>query len=189
MINKNTLFPRRQFLSVLPVFTLGSHLWISNRHPDIQEKRTRTFGQPFSPDEKIIIEKSVMAKDIDNFAGKGYSCAESILFVSLRYLDKPEEWGNAAAAFGGGLGKGDLCGLLTGSMMAIGIAGGKMYENRLIMKKEVRDASNTFWNWWESWAPIHCQDLRNEYEGSEAYLRMCKRVAVKLEQFMGPEVQ
>lgn len=189
MEKKNTqTIPRRHFLSTFPCLVLSKTLTADQAHSLTQEKRTRKFGQPFTSEETELIEKSVLAKDIENYAGKGYSCAESMFIVSLRFLEKPEECVHAAAAYGGGLGKGDLCGLLTGGMMGIGIAGGKMHENRLQMKKTVRDLSNEFWAWWESWAPIHCRDLRKEYEGKEEYLRMCKRVSVKMEELIKPAI-
>jgi hypothetical protein len=125
-----------------------------------------------------------MAKDIENYAGKGYSCAESIYVVSLNALDRPEEWLHAAAVFGGGLGKRDLCGLLTGGMMAIGVAGGKLHPNRKDAKDWAREASSSYWDWWESMAPLHCRDLRTKYEGKDEYLRMCKRAAFKIEQLI-----
>lgn len=189
MDKKKTLPPtRRHFLRTFPCLVFGNTLTTKKRYLYIQEKRTRKLGQPLTDEEKELIQKSVLAKDIENYAGKGYSCAESMLIVSLRFLEKPEECVHAAAAYGGGLGKGDLCGLLTGGMMGIGIAGGKMHKNRLLMKKTVRDLSNEFWAWWESWAPIHCRDLRKEYEGREEYIRMCKRVSVKLEELIKPAI-
>ena len=179
---------RRHFLSTLPCLMLANTLTTDKKYFYLQEKRSRKLCQPFTAEEKELMQKSVLARDIENYAGKGYSCAESMLIVSLRFLEKPEECVHAAAAYGGGLGKGDLCGLLTGCMMVIGFAGGQMHQNRLQMKKTVRDLSNEFWAWWESWAPIHCRDLRKDYEGREEYLRMCKRVAVKLEELIKPAI-
>jgi len=93
----------------------------------------------------------------------------------------------AAAGFGGGMGRRDLCGLLTGGIMTIGFAGGKIHDNRDSMRGYVRAATGEYWSWWESRAPLHCRELRDQYNGTTEYLRMCKRVAVKLEDLIMSE--
>jgi hypothetical protein len=40
--------------------------------------------------------------------------------AALKYLKKPEEYLHSAAAFGGGMAHYDLCGFLTGGIIALG---------------------------------------------------------------------
>ena len=188
-MKKSRKLSRRRFIATFPCF-----LFIEkpiNRAAAFfnQNEQGPSLWEPFTSEEKEIIEHSGMAKDIENYAGKGYSCAESIYVVSLNAFDRPEEWLHAAAVFGGGLGKRDLCGLLTGGMMAIGVAGGKLHSDRKDAKDWAREASLSYWDWWESMAPLHCRDLRTKYEGKDEYLRMCKRAAFKIEQLIEQAIE
>jgi C_GCAxxG_C_C family probable redox protein len=186
MEKKMSDLSRRHFLGCVSYFLASGGLIRVTGSPQTKKVQTRKFWGEFSEEEQKMIDQSVLANDIENFAGKGYSCAESVLMVSLRYLGKPEEMVHAAAGFGGGLGQGDLCGLLTGGIMAIGISAGIIHEDREKLKEAVRKSSNEYWNWWKSWAPLHCAELRPLYSGREEYLRMGKRVAAKLEELIKP---
>lgn len=175
---------RRHFLSAIPCLAAGSALAVESLIPDQQQTPYIDVGGPFSEDEKAAIEKSAMAKDILNFAGQGYSCAESMFMVCLRKLGQDEKWVRAAAAYGGGIGKRDLCGLFTGGMMGIGVAAGEKHDDLQEMHALSREWSNAYWAWWENFGPVHCSDLSPMYEGREAYLRLCQRVAAGLEKII-----
>jgi C_GCAxxG_C_C family probable redox protein len=172
---------RRNFLRSLSGFAVSGGLWTMMTHVQDPEKQKRLFRDPFNPDELEAMKRSNMAWDLEKYTGKGYSCAESILMVSLCLLGKPKEWVRAAAAFGGGLGKGELCGFLTGGMMAIGIAAGMMNSELKTMHKLARERSNAYWDWWQQWGPVHCRDLRKQYQGNEEFLRFGHRAAMKVE--------
>lgn len=186
MGKKTATLSRRHFLGCVSCFLASGGLIKVTGSPRTKQVQTRKFWSEFSVEEQKIIDQSVLANDLENFAGKGYSCAESILMVSLRYLGKPEEMVNAAAGFGGGLGQRDLCGFLTGGIMAIGFSAGMKHEDRQKLKEAVRKSSNEYWNWWKSWAPLHCAELRPLYSGREEFLRMGKRAAAKVEELIKP---
>jgi hypothetical protein len=177
---------RRHFISTMPCLMIGGSL--TNAVPSfaIQTNKDRPLYTEFTLDEQRSVDNSIMARDIENYAGKGYSCAESTLIVSLRYLGKPEEWVDAAACFGGGLRHKDLCGLLTGGMMALGISAGMRHQQRDELKTGAQKLSNKYWDWWTARAPLHCSELRLQYNGIEEYTRMCKRVSLKLEELLKP---
>lgn len=177
---------RRHFIGSLSCLVLGVKTVKQTLVQGIEEKK---FGDPFDHKEKKVIEQSAMANDIKEIPGHGYSCAESIFLASLRAIGESEARVHSAAAFGGGMGRGDLCGLLTGGLMAIGVAGGKLYRDSKEMHEWVRDVSNIYWEWFETHGPVHCHNLTAQYEGREAYLRMCRRVAVKIESLIGPAIQ
>jgi C_GCAxxG_C_C family probable redox protein len=52
----------------------------------------------------------------------GFNCAEAVLRSLMRYYGFAEEFGAAASAYGGGVGrKGEMCGALNGALIALGI--------------------------------------------------------------------
>lgn len=182
-------FTRRHLLSTIPCLMIGGCMKNVTRSSSTKKQQTQTLYGEFTQEEQRAILDSVMARDIENYAGKGYSCAESALMVSLRYLGKPEEWVDAAACFGGGLRHKDLCGLLTGGMMALGVSAGMLHQQRDEIKTYAQELSNKYWNWWASRAPLHCAELSLQYSGREDFLRMCKRVSVKLQELLEPARQ
>jgi hypothetical protein len=147
------------------------------------------FWTEYTPQEQAAIEASSMAQDVTNFIGHGYGCAECSYMVGLRYLGEPEERLGAALAFSGGFGKGDLCGFLSGGMMAIGVAARKLHEDRKAMRDFAKPRIQELWDWWTSRGPLHCADLRELYQGDEAFLRMGQRTAAKVEELIAPARQ
>jgi hypothetical protein len=95
--------------------------------PFAQEGPKPGFNAPFTPEEAEKIAASPMAREIAALMGRGLSCAEMSLLAALRALALPESHLGAAGVFGGGVGKGDLCGFLTGSLMAFGLAASERY--------------------------------------------------------------
>jgi len=147
------------------------------------------FWASFTPEERQAVDASVMAHDLTNYAGHGYGCAECAYMVGLRYLGEPEERLSAAGVFSGGFSQGDLCGFLTGSMMTIGVAAGKLHKDRQAMREFSRPLAEAYWEWWESRGPLHCGDLRKLYAGNEEFLRMGQRAVTKLEELVAPARQ
>ena len=108
---------RRRFVSTISPLAVGC-LGIPTFGKRLIAQDKLGFWGEFTAAEQRVINSSVMAQDITNFAGHGYGCAECALMVGLRYLGEPEERLGAAAVFSGGFGKGDLCGFFTGSMVS-----------------------------------------------------------------------
>jgi hypothetical protein len=118
--------PRRKFLISAPIWTLGAYF--SGRILALGDlnQSPKNLPEELSPGDLKIVEKSVLAKDLPNYFGKGYSCAESMLMVGLRYLKKPEELVWIAAGFGGGMLHREICGFLSGGCMILGLAAGML---------------------------------------------------------------
>jgi hypothetical protein len=152
--------------------------------PFAQEGPKPGFNAPFTPEEAEKIAASPMAREIAALMGRGLSCAEMSLLAALRALALPESHLGAAGVFGGGVGKGDLCGFLTGSLMAFGLAASERYPDRTEMRRVARALSNEYWDWWLSRGDLHCASLRPTYEGSEEFLRMAQRTALKTEEIL-----
>jgi C_GCAxxG_C_C family probable redox protein len=180
---------RRQFLHSLSGLVIGSSILTTLVQTQDQVQQGQRFRDPFDSRELEQIQNSVMAGDITASMGQGFSCAELILRVSLRFLKKPEEYLHASAAFGGGLGQGDLCGFLTGGMMAIGFAAGMMESDLRALHSNARERGSEYWKWWQEWGPLHCSDLRQQYNGTEEFLRLGQRAAMKIESLIESAVR
>ncbi len=167
---------RRRFVSALPLTVLATPSPFL-----LQQSQGPGFIGPFTEEEASAVAASPMAREIADLNGKGYPCSEMILLAALRRFDLGENHLDAAAVFGGGFGKRDLCGLLTGGLMAIGFAAGKKYPDRQQVHQVGRTASNAYWDWWVSRGDLHCMGYGTAHESSEEFVRMCQRTAVKLE--------
>jgi len=139
-----------------------------------------------SEEELKLVEQSSMAKELKDYFHKGYSCAESLLMVSLRYLNKPEELVWAAAGYGGGLGHKDLCGFLTAGVMGIGFAAGSLKKDREEAKDWCSKKVKEYWKWWKENAPLHCKDIRTPGSSSKRCARLGQLGAAKVEELICP---
>ena len=140
--------------------------------------------EELTPEEQKCVAKSSMAKDLVNYFGEGYSCAESLFLVSLRLLKKPEELVWISSGFGGGLYHRDLCGFLTAGVMAIGISAGMIQAERMEAKKLCSQRVKEFWKWWKSEAPLRCADIRKEGISSKVCQRLGMLAAAKTEKLI-----
>jgi hypothetical protein len=127
------------------------------------------------------VKSSVMATDMGKIFGRDYSCAESALAVALRYMKRPDDLVWAAGGFGGGLNHEDLCGFLTGSVMAIGFYAETLKVERKEAKKRCYQKVDEFWDWWAKTAPLHCSEIREGRTDFKVCYRLGKLAAVKLE--------
>lgn len=173
--------PRREFMAAFPAVLLGGKLLGSSGAWLSSGQMQRKVREELTPEELRIINHSVMAKDLLNYYKNGYSCAESILLVSLKFMKRPEELFWAASGFGGGIGHKDLCGFLTGGIMAIGLSVGKLNAGREEAIKICRKKVDDYWKWWPSLAPFHCSEIKTEERTSEVCKRVGQLAAVKLE--------
>lgn len=195
---------RRRFVGMLPLTVLATPAALSladrqirpgdpaldaNRgspwDQEAQEGARLGFSQPFTPEEAAAVAASPLAGAIAGLNGQGYPCSEMMLLAALRRFDLPEDRLDAAAVFGGGVGKRDLCGFLTGGLMAIGIAAGTRYPDRSQLHTVGRRASNAYWDWWVTRGDLHCMGPLTTHENPEEFVRMAQRAAVKLEAVIG----
>jgi len=195
---------RRRFLGAIPLTVLATPAALSATDREIrpgdpafhstegrpsdqetQEVAKLGFSQPFTKDEAAAVAASPMAGVIAGLNGQGFPCSEMMLLGALRRFDLPEDRLDAAAVFGGGVGKRDLCGFLTGGLMAIGIAAGGRYPDRSQLHTVGRRASNAYWDWWLTRGDLHCMGPLTTHETPEEFVRMAQRAAVKLEGVLG----
>jgi hypothetical protein len=188
---------RRRFVASLPLTVLAGPSVVSacetkgeNGEPEqprpVLESQSQGPGfiGPFTEAEAAQVTGSPMAQEIAGLMGQGYPCSEMMLLAASRRFGLSENHLDAAAVFGGGIGKRDLCGLLTGGLMAIGLVAGEKYPDRAQVHQVGRQASNAYWDWWLTRGDLHCMGPGTAHETSEEFLRMCQRTAVKLEAVM-----
>lgn len=181
---------RRGFVSAIPLTVLAAPSCLSACEARVRDEadlepvlqaQLPGFAGPFTAQETAAVAASPMAREIADLNGKGYPCSEMMLLAGLRRFDLPENHLDAAAVFGGGVGKRDLCGFLTGGLMAIGYVIGDKYTDRAQVHQVGRKASNQYWDWWATRGSLHCMDPGTTHENSEEFVRMAQRCAVKLE--------
>jgi C_GCAxxG_C_C family probable redox protein len=192
---------RRRFVSALPLTVLATPSALSSCEAEgggsdeilpqpilPTQSQGPGFIGPYTEAEASAVAASPMAQEIARLNGQGYPCSEMILLAALRRFDLPENHLDAAAVFGGGVGKRDLCGFLTGGLMAIGFVAGRKYADRGQVHQVGRAASNAFWDWWLSRGDVHCMGYGTAHQNSEEFVRMAQRTAVKVEEVIAKVV-
>jgi hypothetical protein len=142
------------------------------------------LSEKLNPAELEMVNNSIMAKDMDNFWHKGYSCAETGLMVALRFLKRPEDLVWVAGGFGGGMMHQDLCGFLTAGVMAIGLYAGSLQVEEKQAKGRCGQKVNEYWSWWAATAPLHCREIREGHKDFEVCHRLGKLAFTKLENLL-----
>ncbi len=153
----------------------------SGRDPFQAGQRGQGLPDVLSPAEAAAVEQSILAKDLQKCFGQGYSCAESILMVGLHYLEKPEELVWMGGGFGRGMYHRDVCGVVTGGIMALGLAAAQLKLERKSAKEQNEQDIQAYWARWTSQAPLRCTEIRTEGTSFEVCLRLGLGAATKIE--------
>ena len=90
----------------------------------------------------------------------GFWSADSLLLSALKYMKKPEEFVCAATGFGGGMGRKDLCGYVTGGVMAIGLFCGAAKGSDKAARQKCQRLTKEYLDWWTASTPLHCGDIK-----------------------------
>jgi len=175
---------RRSFFSCASGFMLGSCFLDFAPLRLYEEVSFQELKEELTPEEQKLFEKSNMAQDLMNYFGKGYSCAESLFMVSLRFLKEPEDLVWVASGFGGGMYHKDLCGFLTSGIMAIGLRADMLEKDKKGKKDFVKNSVNQYWEWWTSQAPLHCSEIRKKGTSSKVCRRLGQLSAAKIEELI-----
>ena len=184
--------PRREFIASASFLALGGQLFGMSPLSLQSAPVTQELKEELTPEELKIVERSIIAKDLKNYFHEGYSCSESLLMVSLRFLGKPEELVWLASRFGGGLYHKDLCGFLTSGVMAVGLSSGMLKKERAEGKEHCKQNVKQYWKWWTSIAPVHCSEIRKEETSSkeDTGYKVCQRLgqlaSAKIEELIKP---
>jgi C_GCAxxG_C_C family probable redox protein len=181
-----TCFDRRQWLGIAAgagAFT-AIPAWAGQEEPKATHSAPPDLVWELSPAEQESAKSSRMvAHALQLKREGGYNCAELILTAAIKCYDLPPKTGEAAAAFGGGVGHGELCGFLTGASMALGVLAFKGGGERAEVKKLLKKWNDALWTWWTSLAPLNCRDLRPHYDKA-GFENMLIRVCLQLERIV-----
>ena len=90
---------------------------------------------------------------------EGFWSADSLLLSAAKHLKKPEEIVQVAVGFGGGMHTKDLCGFLTGGIMAIGLFAGPTQGKDKESRQKCIRLTKEYWAWWENNFKLHCRDI------------------------------
>ncbi|HZX10591.1 MAG TPA: hypothetical protein VFG01_06540 [Acidobacteriota bacterium] len=63
--------------------------------------------------------------------------------------------------------------------MGLGFAAGEIGENRNSGKSKCSAAVNEYWKWWQSQAPLKCENIRTPGTSSKVCVRLGKLAAAK----------
>ena len=170
---------RRGFLEKGSGLLAGTAV-LSGKSFALNQESLQVMKDELSPEELKWVNQSLMSKNLKNYFGEGYSCAESLLMVSLEYLGRSKEILWTAAGFGGGMLHGDLCGFLTGGVMAIGVWGGTLSLQRNEAKERVAHNVEEFWKWWKSIAPFRCKEIQSQGSNPQRCFRLGRLAAAKI---------
>ena len=110
---------------------------------------------------------------------EGYWSADSILLSAAKHLKKPEEIVSVATGFGGGIQQKDLCGYMTGGVMAIGLFTGVTRGDDKAGREKCQRLTKEYADWWADNYPLHCKDMPQpcDFKGmGEAASRFLQKV-------------
>jgi C_GCAxxG_C_C family probable redox protein len=101
-----------------------------------------------------------MAEWTGGHLAQGYWSADSLLLSSLKYMKRSEEIVAAATGFGGGMGRKDLCGYVTGGVMAIGLFCGAAKGSDKAARQKCLRLTKEYLEWWAQASPLRCGEIK-----------------------------
>ena len=98
---------------------------------------------------------------------EGYWSADSLLLSAAKYMKEREEVVRVAVGFGGGMLQKELCGYVTGGVMAIGLFSGAVKGNDKAAREKCHRLTKEYMKWWGGNYPLHCGDIKEpcDYKG------------------------
>ena len=183
-IEKSSSLSRRRFITSASGLLAGPALLSFPAWAGIGGRSIQETPVEMSPQELEWVKKSKMAEELIGYFTGGYSCAESILMVALRFIGQSEDNVWAAAGYGGGVQHKELCGFLTGGVMGIGYAAGSLKMDREAAKKLCGKAVNQYWDWWMTIAPLRCGDIRKPGVDPKVCRRLGRLASAKAEELI-----
>ncbi len=114
-----------------------------------------------SVDNKSDIRPELVGDQARETFAQGYNCAQAVFstFAKELGLDKETAY-KIAASFGGGMRQGEVCGAITGALMAIGMQEGNYDIEDKDSKEHIRQLTVEFFEEFrEKHGQILCRDL------------------------------
>lgn len=110
---------------------------------------------------------------------KGYNCAESLVAALKQFFARDDLPLKVATPFGAGLGgRRDLCGILTGGTMFIGLVYGRLDPADTEQKKQAYKLASTYYHWFkENFGAVMCRDIvPGKFTG---HTEVCEQILAK----------
>ncbi len=123
-----------------------------------------------------------------NFSQRGFGCAESIFRAVVTEHGESEKLVRLATPFNGGMGQGDLCGFITGGVLALGLLFGRTKGEERVKRGKCRSMTSQYYNWWKDNFPLHCSDIR-KFGGKELCEEVGRKAASCLEGLIEKELK
>lgn len=90
----------------------------------------------------------------------GYNCAETLAVAFARELGADEDIMRFAAPFGAGIGgRRDLCGMITGGALVIGLVYGRTDPADMARKSDVYRRSAKYYRWFKTERQLKCSEI------------------------------
>lgn len=124
-------------------------------------------------------------KETLDFFDKGFSCSQSVLGALAPGLGLSRIKAlRVASAYGGGIcRRGDLCGAVTGGLMAIGLKFGHANAQDLAAKEKTYRIAQEFIQWFEKrYSTLLCRELlgagkkKNKSERLKFHSEICRKI-------------
>lgn len=172
---------RRQWIGIAAGALTVFPAWAGPDSTAAGQSARPDLARELSPEERDSASGSRMvAHALQLRREGGYNCAELILSAAVRTYDLPPRTGEAAAAFGAGVGHGELCGFLTGASMALGVVAFRNGGERAEVKQRLKGWNEALWAWWKIRAPLDCRELRPHCDKA-GFENMLTRVCLQVE--------
>lgn len=95
-----------------------------------------------------------MSEEAVKLHGEGFNCAQCVLMTAGKYTGLEENTAKRiAAGFGGGVRSGEICGAISGTVMALGL----LEENKPAMAALARECVEAFR---KQYGSVRCCDLK-----------------------------
>jgi len=107
-----------------------------------------------------IKQQQLSEQAVSGFS-KGYNCAESLVAALKEYFNRDDLPLEVATPFGAGLGgRRDLCGILTGGTLFIGLLAGRQDPADSERKKQAYKLAGAYYRWFkQSFGAVMCRDI------------------------------
>lgn len=135
------------------------------------------------------MDRLQLSKIAADYLNKGFNCCESMLGAFLPLLGQGQELLRIGTPFGAGIGaRRDLCGILTGAIIIIGLKCGRLDCKDTETKSRAYHLAGQFHRWFKANFGLKCSDiLPGEFKGhTERCIDIIREAAGFLHQLLPP---
>lgn len=145
---------RRQWLGIAAGALAAAPAWAGVEKAPGEHEPQPDLVRKLSPDGNEAAKSSRLVAHAPQLKRDGgYNCAALNLTAAVKCCDLPQKTRDAAAAFGGGVGHGELCGFLTEASMPMGALACKGGGERAQVQKRLKIWNDALWAWRNPLAP------------------------------------